>query len=505
VRLLTVPAVVTVTSLGVLLANSGSHALPVLVKALAAAALAAVVLRTAITFREVAELAETRRQALTDDLTGLANRRSLYTRLESTLTDRRPGERSALLLLDLDRFKEVNDALGHSVGDELLRQVATRLQVALAPALGPRGVLARLGGDEFAVLLDGADRATAEGAALAVRTALREAFPLDDVTLHIDASVGVALCPDHASTRTALLRCADVAMYQAKRTRTGHTVYAANEDTHDRARLEIIEQLRHALDAGQLVCHYQPKADLSTGRVVGAEALVRWEHPERGMLAPDTFLPLAEQTGLMRPLTTIVLGHALAACRSWREQGQSHLTVAVNLSVSSLVDADLPAQVSGLLRTHHLPASALELEITESVLMADPDRAKETVDRLRALGVAVSVDDYGTGYSSLAYLRRLALDELKLDRTFVSGLGHDDRDVAIVRSTIELAHALGLRLVAEGVETADDWHVLARLGCDLAQGYYLSRPVPTDVFLADARRRNDHLVHAPTAAAGAIG
>jgi EAL domain-containing protein (putative c-di-GMP-specific phosphodiesterase class I) len=307
----------------------------------------------------------------------------------------------------------------------------------------------------------------------------------------------VALCPDHAATRTALMRCADVAMYQAKRTRTGHTVYAASEDTHDRARLETIEQLRHALDVGQLVCHFQPKAELSTGRVVGAEALVRWEHPERGLLAPDAFLTLAEQTGLMRPLTTVVLEQALAACRSWRDAGQD-LTVAVNLSVSSLVDADLPAQVCALLRRHGLPASALELEITESVLMADPDRAKETVDRLRGLGVAVSVDDYGTGYSSLAYLRQLALDELKLDRTFVSGLGHDDRDVAIVRSTIELAHALGLRLVAEGVETADDWHVLARLGCDLAQGYYLSRPVPTDAFLADARTRNgDRIATAP--------
>jgi len=458
------------------------HRLPRLAVLLAAACLIVVAARLAVSFREVTALADSHQHAVTDELTGLANRRALLAALK-TIPAPTPNAGSddvpagpGLLLVDLDRFKEINDSLGHHIGDELLRQVATRL----AHAVRPQDLLARLGGDEFAVLLaSGTEQAAARAVAERLVDALAAPFPLDDVTLHIEASVGIALCPLHCPDPGLLLQRADVAMYTAKHARGHVAVYAAAEDPHSRARIQTVEELRGALSRGELTCHYQPKVHSHDGAVRSVEALVRWEHPTRGLLTPDQFLPLAEQTGLMRPLTLAVLEFALAQTRQWRAVGHD-LTVAVNLSVTNLLDVDLPLDVGRLLNRHDLPASALTLEITESVLMADSVRAKTVVTALHKLGIGLSIDDYGTGYSSLAYLHDLEVDELKLDKVFISRLATDPRSAAIVRSTVELAHSLGLRIVAEGVEDAATLSTLTRYGCDITQGYHHSRPLPAD-------------------------
>jgi diguanylate cyclase (GGDEF)-like protein len=423
---------------------------------LATGTLLAVVVRTALTFREVRSLAESRRQALTDDLTGLGNRRLLYRQLESALTSRAEGRAVALLIVDLDRFKEINDALGHHMGDQLLRQIGPRLASQLRTA---DDLLVRLGGDEFAVLLTPSDPASATTVAQRLLDALEEPFDLEGVALHVDASIGLALCPDHADTAIALLQRADVAMYQAKAGHHGWLTYAVVGQHQARDRLQTIEDLRVALDRDELVLHYQPKIDPRTHKVVGVEALVRWAHPAHGLLYPDTFLPLAEQTGLMRQLTMVVLQTALRQDQAWRRAGLD-LPVAVNLSVANLLDAHLVHHVSDLLTGLRLPARALELEITESMLMADPVRSKQVLGELRGLGLRLSVDDYGTGYSSLAYLQERAVDELKLDKSFVMRMTQDRGAAAIVRTTIDLAHSLGLTMVAEGVETEaalTDW------------------------------------------------
>jgi diguanylate cyclase (GGDEF)-like protein len=451
---------------------------------LAAGAVATAIARSLVAAREVRSLADSRRQARTDELTNLGNRRMFYERVETALAGRAAGEALALLLIDLDRFKEINDSLGHQVGDELLRQIGPRLDSAMRPG----DVLARLGGDEFALLVgpsSGADATEfAQEIAARIRAAIARPFRLDGVALHIDASVGIAIGPEHGTDANALMQRADVAMYQAKGTRSGCEVYRPDRDHHSRDRLETIDGLRAALDNGELILHYQPKAALATGQIVGAEALVRWQHPTRGLLYPDAFVPLAEQTGLMRPFTTLVLDMALRQVAAWRADGLD-LAVAVNLSVTNLLDAELPDQVARLLADLDLPGSALEVEITESILMVDPARSQEVVERLRALGVGLAVDDYGTGYSSLAYLRQLRLDELKLDRCFVMDLGLDPGAAAIVRSTVDLAHSLGLRMVAEGVETEAAWEQLHQFGCDIAQGPFVGRPQPADELTAN--------------------
>ena len=481
---LVVPTVVTAVSAGLLVASITRH-IPYLAAVLAALALLGAAARTALAVRELRWLVESRRLALTDELTGLGNRRLLQDRLAELLTARRPGDRLAVLLLDLDRFKEVNDALGHHVGDELLRRVGPRL----AGVLRPGDVLTRLGGDEFAVVLGpGSDATHAQSVAGRVRDTLRTPFQLDGVELHLDGSVGIALCPDHASTVAGLLRCADVAMYEAKQARSGFEVYSCERDRLDRDRLQTIAQLHTALSSGQLICHYQPQCDLATGRIVGAEALVRWEHPERGLLPPESFLGLAGQIGLMVPLTHRVLETALADCRQWRAEG-AELSVSVNLSGPSLSDSTLPREIAQLLRRHDLPASALVLEVTEDVMLVDAARTERVVAELQVLGVRLSIDDYGTGYSSLTLLRTLPVHELKLDRSYIAGLGGDGRDTAIVRSTVALAHALGLTVVAEGVETADDWEELTRLGCDRAQGHLLSHALPRSGLVPWLRQR----------------
>jgi diguanylate cyclase (GGDEF)-like protein len=413
-----------------------------------------------------------------DPLTGLANRRRLIEELESTVYGP-DGRACAVLMIDLDRFKEINDSFGHSVGDDLLCLVGPRLEQALQPG----DLLARMGGDEFAVLLPEADAARAREVAGNLGAALRDAFVLDGMPLHVDASIGIALCPDHGRDRSLLLARADTAMYVAKRGRHGYDIWAPDGTPATRDRLETLEQLRTALDTDQLDVHYQPKLELKTGRVVGVEALVRWNHPERGLLYPDVFLPLAEQAGLMRRLALRVLERSLRDLQAWRAAGLE-LSMAVNLSVSNLQDVALPEQVAMLLDSFGVPAEALILEITEDVLMADAARSQQVMAGLRRLGVRLSIDDYGTGYSSLSYLRALPVDELKLDRSFVSHLTSDERAAAIVRSTLQLSLDLGMSMVVEGVEDAATLSALRAWGCDVAQGYHIARPMPAGEFLA---------------------
>jgi diguanylate cyclase (GGDEF)-like protein len=383
----------------------------------------------------------------------------------------------AILMLDLDKFKEVNDSLGHHAGDLLLIQVGARLDQTVRAG----DQLARLGGDEFAVLLADAGRDEAIDVAVKLCSALAEPFTLNDITLHSGASIGIALFPDHDPDLSTLLRKADIAMYQAKTSGSGHQVYSNADDGVIAARMQTVQELRTALRTDQLVVYYQPKIDLDTGEVHSVEALVRWDHPIRGLLYPDSFLDLVEEFGLMPTLTRVVLDQALDQAAAWHAQSQQ-LTVAVNLSASSLVDSDLPRQVASMLAARNLLPGALQLEITEEFLMADRDRAGVILTRLRNSGVQISVDDYGTGYSSLSYLRDLPIDEIKLDRSFIFLMADDVRAAALVASTIDLAHSLGLRMVAEGVETHIAYTELTRLGCDQAQGYYMSRAVPAAEF-----------------------
>jgi len=468
---LAVPVVGTAAALVVLVAATQAP-LSTLAVALAGVTLLAAAARTQVAFRQLARMADLRRQeATTDTLTGLANRRALTADVQARLADQ--GRCRALLLLDLDKFKEINDSLGHHVGDLLLIQVGARLREHLRTG----DLLARLGGDEFAVLLEDTNHDQAVAVASKLRTALAETFTLDDIALHSAVSIGIAQFPDDGPDLSTLLRKADIAMYNAKTSGDGVHAYGGGDDTDGAARLRTIEELRAAIASDQLVLHYQPKIDLDTGDVHSVEALVRWDHPTRGLLYPDAFLALVEQAGLMRTMTRVVLTLALDQAAAWQAQGQD-LTVAVNLSAGSLVDADLPEQIAAMLSARGLLPRALQLEITEELLMADRDRARTILTRLRHSGVQISVDDFGTGYSSLSYLRDLPIDELKLDRSFVFPMADDARAAALVASTINLAHSLGLRMVAEGVETSVAYTELRRLGCDQAQGYYMSRPIP---------------------------
>jgi len=432
-----------------------------------------------------------RHQALHDPLTGLPNRTLLRDRLDQALLTvaRRPPDAAspanrgtvALLLLDLDRFKEVNDTFGHQYGDLLLRQVAGRLRDLLPPS----GVVARLGGDEFAILLPGSDENAATIMAPTVRAALDAPFVVERQALRIGVSVGIALNPACGASVDAdtLLRQADIAMYTAKRDDEDYAVYAPALDAYTPQRLTLITDLRQAIVDDALFLHYQPKCDTATGRVESVEALARWRLPHRGLIPPGEFIPLAETTGLIGPLTRWALGAALAQCRAWQRQGLC-LPVAVNLSAATLRDVSLLDTVVQLLDANDVSPTLLRIEVTESVLMADAERAREALSRLAALGVRVSIDDYGTGYSSLSYLTRLPVDEIKIDRSFVQQMNVSPTDAAIVASTVALGHNLGLRVVAEGVEDRETWDRLAAMGCDTIQGYYLSRPLPADALEA---------------------
>jgi diguanylate cyclase len=422
----------------------------------------------------IRQAAASQHQALHDPLTGLPNRELFADRVaQATRASDRGLQPAALLLLDLDRFKDVNDTLGHHHGDLLLREVATRLTGTLRAV----DTVARLGGDEFAVLLPDASADGAAAVAQKVRAALHQPLTLDGVGLDLDASIGIAVYPDHGADAAELLQHADVAMYIAKQTHAGFVVYDPAVDQHSPRRLALLGGLRRALERDELVLHYQPKADLHSGRVLGVEALVRWQHPAHGLLGPAEFIPLAERTGLIHPLTRWVLDAALRQAAAWRRAGHE-LSVAVNVSTRSLLDRDFPDQVADRLAAFEVPASALMLEVTESAVMADPALALDVLGRLHALGVGLALDDFGTGYSSMAYLKALPVDELKVDRSFVGHMASSNSDAVIVRSTIDLGHNLGLHVVAEGVENRDTWDQLAALGCDTAQGYHLGRPMP---------------------------
>jgi diguanylate cyclase len=432
-----------------------------------------------LTLRDVSERKqlerELTRQAFSDHLTGLPNRALLHDRAEQAIRlAGRHGLVAALLLLDLDRFKEVNDTLGHHHGDLLLQQVADRLRSRLRDS----DTVARLGGDEFAVLLPKiASVQDATAVADKLSSAIEAPFTVDGLTLDVDASIGVAAYPDHAAGADELLQRADVAMYAAKAAHLSYVVYDPGLDRHSPRRLGLLGQLRRALAAGELVVHYQPKADVRSGRIIGVEALVRWQHPEHGLLGPGEFVPLAETTGLIRPLTSYVLEAALRQCRAWLEAGRD-LSVAVNLSTRCLLDLALPDQITGLLEDTGVAPERLLLEITESSIMTDPARALEILNRLHALGVQLAIDDFGTGYSSMSYLKSLPVQELKVDRSFVQHLRDGQSDAVIVRSTVDLGHNLGLRVVAEGVEDEATLQELANLGCDSVQGYHLAKPLP---------------------------
>jgi diguanylate cyclase (GGDEF)-like protein len=471
--LLGIPVVATLCTVALLVYDHG-HMLHPIAVALAAATIVAAIGRLVVSFREVTTLAHSRQLALTDELTGLGNRRAFYEHVDTYLAAD-PDRNGALFLLDLDRFKEVNDSLGHHAGDDLLLQVATRLSEGLTHE---DGLLARLGGDEFSIFVLDVDRDGAEMFAEMVRQTLLAPFTIDGITVRVAASVGISLFPKHGLEVSTLLRRADIAMYHAKDLRTGFRVYSESDDSlGGQDRLRTLEELRQVIQARKLAMHYQPKVDSQTSYVSGVEALVRWDHPVHGLLPPDAFLPLAEDAGLMRDLTMAVLEQSLDQVALWRGNGRM-LSVAVNLSASSLVDLELPERVHQLLVNRGLPASALELEITEDFLMGDRERAREILTQLRTLGIRVAVDDFGTGYSSLAYLRELPIDELKLDRSFVQPMADDPRAAAIVRSTISLAHSLGMRLVAEGVENEITAGHLALSGCDVSQGFFFSKALP---------------------------
>ena len=421
------------------------------------------------------EASEKEHQALHDSLTGLGNRNLFTQRTEEALSAMKGTGSLAVMLLDLNRFKDINDTLGHHCGDLVLQEVARRLQIALPAS----ATITRLGGDEFAVLLPGLGEADAGLAGLAVVEQLARPFVADELEIAIAAAVGLALSPQHGTDASSLLQRADIAMYRAKEAHDNDVVIygAENDESSSVRRLTVAAQIRHAISRRELSLYYQPKASLSTGAVVGVEALLRWHHPELGSVPPDEFIPVAENVGYIQALTTFVLNQALGQCASWYHEGL-HVGMAVNLSARSLVDLSLPQEIAGLLASHRLPASMLTLEMTESQLMVDTARTLQVLDALHELGVRISIDDFGTGYSSLSYLNRLPVDEVKIDKSFVLRLGDDPHDTAIVRSVIDLGRNLGLRIVAEGVEDETTWDLLAGLGCDVAQGFLVSRAVP---------------------------
>ncbi|MCY7364851.1 MAG: EAL domain-containing protein [Frankiaceae bacterium] len=456
-------ALLALSPLIVLAVGRGTAFLPLLLPPLAAV-------------YQVASVALQReQQALTDALTGLPNRTLLGTRTAESLLESGDAG-TALLLFDLDRFKEVNDTLGHHVGDRFLQVVASRL----AAAVRPGDTVVRLGGDEFALLLPATGAEEAEQTARRLLEAVRAPIVLDGLHVDVDASVGIAVAPEHGDDLDALLQHADVAMYLAKGTGSGVEHYDVSRDRNTTSRLVMLGELRRALSGGELEVHYQPKARLVSGRVTGVEALVRWRHPERGLVPPDDFVPLAESSGLIEALTGHVLDRAVGQAAAWRTQGLD-LRVAVNVSVRDLSGNLLVDSVIASLTLHGLPACCLLLEVTEGSLFAESHRTAATLLRLDELGVCLSLDDFGTGWSSLGRLRRLPVQELKVDRSFVQRMAADARDAAIVRSVVDLGVGLGMRVVAEGVEDRATWRLLTEMGCDEAQGWLLSRAEPAEV------------------------
>jgi diguanylate cyclase (GGDEF)-like protein len=431
-------------------------------------------------FRQLRRQAEAANQsALHDPLTGLPNYRMFFNSLEEEIAAaRRDSLPVSMLMIDLDRFKEINDTLGHTMGDRLLRGIGPRLGAESAPG----AMIARLGGDEFAVVLPAVGAREAAETASRFRVALQAPFEIADLTLVVDASIGIASFPIDGADAGTLVQHSDVAMYVAKRGRHGIASYDPAIDPYTPQRLKLLGELRHALESDQLELHYQPKFNTNDLSAAGVEALIRWRHPTRGMLAPGEFIGLAEHTSLMKPLTYLVLRKASRQWRTWKEAGLD-LPIAVNLSAANLLDNDLIGDVARILREEAMPADRLGIEITESVVMSDPAHAIEQLAGLAASGIKLSIDDFGTGHSSLAYLRRLPVRELKIDRSFIQQLSRSQADASIVRSTIDLAHSLGLRVVAEGLEDGASLAALRHFKCDEVQGYHLCRPTPPE-FLA---------------------
>ena len=414
-----------------------------------------------------------------DALTDLPNRVLLRDRVvQAIMTAQREKTRLGLLLMDLNEFKEVNNTLGHYNGDRLLKQVATRLQNVVREP----NTVARLGGDEFAILLlkiAGPESAT--DVAHKVLRALEAPFTIEGLTIGVQASIGITLFPDHGSDVDALQQRADVAMYIAKRDKSGIVVYSPKLDQHSPQRLTLMGELRQAISNNALVLHYQPKVDVKTGHITEVEALVRWQHPQHELMKPEDFVPLAERTGLIKPLTRWALNEALRQCAEWNLHGLD-LGVCVNLSAHVLSDPELADTVTGLLASHNVAPQRLILEITESMMMADPPRALQMLSHLASIGVRLSIDDFGTGYSSLSYMSKLPVAELKIDKSFVIDMLNNENNAMIVRATIDLGHNLGLRVVAEGVETEEILERLKALGCDAVQGYHICYPLSETYF-----------------------
>ncbi|HET8806402.1 MAG TPA: EAL domain-containing protein [Gaiellales bacterium] len=408
-----------------------------------------------------------------DALTGLPNRVLLREEAQRRIM-RLNGDAMALILMDLNEFKEVNDTLGHFAGDQLLRQVGERL----AGFATESTLVTRLGGDEFAILRSQADAVTAEQLAMRVGESLRRPFLVSGMTLEIDASMGIALAPLHAADYDGLLQRADSAMYAAKRNHTGIAMHTREQEADNSQKLALASDLRRAIEGGQLSLYYQPKATLRSGDISGVEALVRWKHPDRGMISPDQFIPLAERSGLINLLSMWVLKTALRQVADWKRMGLV-MPVSVNLSARDLIDVRLPDEIEAALHQANVASELLEVEITESVLTADPARARAIVTRIGELGPTTTIDDFGAGYSSLAYLKNLPVHALKIDRSFVLGMTDNEHDATIVHAVVDLAHNLGLRVVAEGVEDMAVWERLRLAGCDEVQGFVLAKPMPS--------------------------
>ncbi|WNM27072.1 EAL domain-containing protein [Demequina capsici] len=471
--LLVVPAATLVAATATLTIGTVST-IPTLTIVMALAAMGGVLSRLNATVRQTLQMMDAWQDARTDDLTGLLNRRGFAVEAARVLSDESTGPHVALLHADLDGFKEVNDSLGHEAGDEVLRAVGQRLRAAIHPT---DALVGRLGGDEFAVILARAGAAEASHAAFKIRFALVRPFDVEGTEVTLGISVGIALSPADGDDLSVLLRRADIAMYRAKAEGLGSAVFDPSIDMAGEDLLQRVAELRAGIAAGELTLHFQPKIALASGAVEGVEALVRWERPGGAMVLPQDLLPLAERAGLMGDLTDAVLEVAAAQAARWRAQGID-LPIAVNIPASAISDDRLPRRMSRLLAEHGLPGSALQVEITEQALLTDPDGAQEVLTALHDLGVRAAIDDYGTGYSSLVRLRELDVDEVKIDRSFVVPLLLDERSASIVRSTIDLVHALGLRAVAEGIEEARVADALTDLGCDAAQGYHWTRPLP---------------------------
>ncbi len=414
-----------------------------------------------------------------DALTGLPNRVLFRDRVLQALRNaKREKHEVGVLLLDLDRFKEINDTMGHYNGDRLIKQVAMRLDSLFRES----DTLSRLGGDEFGVLLQTIDGDNDISVVTEkIHNAIRPPFTLEDLTIDVQLSIGAVVYPDHGDDVDTLIQHADIAMYAAKQEGKEAVVYNPSLDQHSPYRLTMVSELRQAIENDDLVLHYQPKTDCKDGQILGVEALIRWNHPVHGMMGPDEFIPMAERTGLIIPLTRWVLRNALIQGALWVSQG-THYNIAVNISVRNLLDPDFPDVVAGMLASQSFPPASLLFEITETTILSDPEYAMETINRISRMGVKFSIDDFGTGYSSLSYLKRLPISEIKIDKSFVMDMLRNESDAVIVRTTIDLAHNLGLKVVAEGVETLETLKVLRDLGCDVIQGFYIAKPLTVDDF-----------------------